>query len=162
MGPRGPVCIHREEENCLLWKPAPLVWQPFPRSPQFSSVRDSVLLHHAEQWLYAPGKNQGETLAFFSPHRIFQRMWRRPKAATTKNDEARGLHGAESCIEGREEGNGVSHPQARIGPAGDTLPSVPGWQRGQRGRAQSRTWLGAAEAAGGRGISCAVQAHGSK
>ena len=30
MDPRGPVCIHRVDENSLLWKPGPLSFAAFP------------------------------------------------------------------------------------------------------------------------------------
>lgn len=102
----GPVRIHAEEEDCLLWKPGPLAWQSCPRSPHACLPASCAMRDRG----YKRGaKNQGETLAFSRPHRVFQRI-------TGRHNEGRR---SEACAVlkvalGGAERNGVCHRQARF------------------------------------------------
>lgn len=85
--------------------------------------------------LYAPGKNQGETLAFSRPHRVSQRI-------TGRHNEERG---SEACTVlkvalGGAERNGVCHPQARCQPAGDIRLSPVGNGANEAGPKAAPGW----------------------
>lgn len=155
-------CASTRRKNCLLWKPGPLAWQPSPRSPHAClPAVDSRPLARCETVAICAGQKSGGNTRVFQAPSCFSKNHGPPQRRTTE----RGLLGPESCFGGSGEERGLSPPSQIPDPPTSRRPghpSVPGRQPGQRGPAQSRAALGAAEAAGGRGISCAVEALGLK
>lgn len=97
------------------------------------------------------GENQGKTLEFFRPQRVFQ------TATGRHNEEQQPCAILKVVLRAERRGAGLVAPKPDAGPEGTPFSLSSGCHRGRRGR----TGLGAAEAAGARN-SCAMEPLGSK